>query len=191
MNKAQPRDLQNREFQERFCVEPFMTNQRTDQKRNRSEKKTIASRKLASGLALGRRLGLGNRRWWRRFTAPPNERTAASEQRLVRPVLGHCSLPTNSHVITEICGYHALRSRSDRRCDALFYRGKDCLDCRKPCALVVKIEMRDRVLVASGVQHSGYSGEGEHRFRWQAERRFRREGEQQSERSDAGMVTVE
>jgi hypothetical protein len=37
---------------------------------------------------------------------------------------------------------------------------------------------------------AGYSGAGEHRFRREAERAFRSEGEQQSERSDAGVMIL-
>src|SRR5262249_43860886 len=116
-----------------------MTTLLTDQKGNRPEKKIVRFTQVAFGVSLGRRLGMGNCRWWRRFIAPPNERTTASDKRLVRFVLGHCSLPTNSNVVAEMCGHQALRSRSDRRCHALLYRGEDCLDCRKPSALVVKI----------------------------------------------------
>jgi len=52
-------------------------------------------------------------------------------------------------------------------------------------------EPRPDDIAVSRHGYSGCSGEGEHRFRKEAERRSGAKGEQQSERSDAGMVIVE
>ena len=116
-----------------------MTTLRTDKKENRAEEKTVASHRIGFKPSLGRRLGMGNRRWWRWFIAPPNERTTAPDKRLVRFVFGHCGLPTNGDVVTEMCWNQAVRSYSDRCCHLLFYRRQDCLNRWKPRALVVKI----------------------------------------------------
>jgi len=78
--------------------------------------KTVASHRIGFKPSLDWRLGMGNYRWWRWFIAPSDERTTAPDKRLVHFVFGHCGLPANGGVVTEMCGYQAVRSCSDPGC---------------------------------------------------------------------------
>ena len=81
-----------------------MTTLRTDKKENRAEEKTVASHRIGFKPSLGRRLGMGNCRWWRWFIAPPNARATAPDKRLVRFFSGIAACPLTATLSQKCVG---------------------------------------------------------------------------------------